>query len=305
MEEMNNNNPHLQPPKGPLEGPVDGKTVEYREILIDLDCLLDTRIGLVATYSQPEALRCATNPEYYQRYQDTFLDQYLEGKSWREEWKNRTQHKLPDGFPSVIVASGETSFPSIIYEYIKLEINEAIERPGLLDEFKIAINVYPYVLPDNEIKALNDIAHAMFPHIKEVKVVSFDTKSLTPAKIRREYDSYWLYDLPNWLNTHVDEFKSMLHPNTKIFAPRLMYQDQYKFKIDQVVDKVLENKDNFFEELEAVTKLWFNLNFVAVPYYCLSVRKTKNEEDPSDDVSETEEKVENKTEVLEDEWDTD
>lgn len=296
-------NPHLQIPKSPLEGPVDGKTVEHREILIDLDCLLDTRLGLISTQSQENAFKCLINPDYRTRTEDTFFDQYLVGTIWKDYWDKRHELLLDDGFPLVIASSAETLFPAIVHEYIRMEINDAEHKPGVLEEFKVSVNVFPYKLPQRELDELKIIIHQMFPHIKDVKVVSYETSQLTPAKIRREFDSYWLYDLPHWLNTHVEEFKTTVHPNTRIFAPRLMYKDRYKRELDPIALKVLENKTNFFDELEALTKLWFDLRFVDVFYYVLNPIPPKQEENKSQVNQEDSSAAhENESGVVDDDW---
>lgn len=267
----------------PLSIPMDGKEVGYREILIDLDCLLDTRLGTIGMWDDKKAFECGFHPEYRIRTEDSFLDAFCPNSTFLSLWRERCDKRLPDGFYAVIAASGETPLPFAVYEYLNEEILGQSERPSNLEDFKITINVFPYHLPKEEMRALKMIGDHLFPQIKEVEVTYLDVKELTPAKIRRRYDSYWLYDLPNYLNTHVDEFKTTVHPNTRLFAPRIMYLHRFDKELDEISLKLIEDKEKLFQEIETVSKLWMDLRYIDVSYYCVPPPHLKEDEEKEKD----------------------
>lgn len=193
---------------------------EIKRILISLDDITDTRLGLVKTLNEEafEHILSKDVMNYITRVNDDYCAEALgwPKEMWREAYNNRNidvlRNSVVNHIPNVIT--------NIILEY--LGSNE--EAIGSI-VFEMEVNTYPYQLTEEEKKDFLDVLTEMFPIIEKISLVEVDINNLSPTMIKGKYFIVGVYDFYNWTTTHAEELKKIIMPLVTIIAPRFVKDD--------------------------------------------------------------------------------
>lgn len=169
-----------------------------KRILIDLDAILDTRLGIINKL-QPELLeRVAESSEYRLRKRDSFdWVPGLQSSKLIDAWKNRDSELLPYSTMSLLMAVELTNH--------LLEWDEIIMgNSPTVSKVSILVNMHPYDdLPD-EVK--DKICYAIALRLgvndpSDVKAVTWATESISLKELEKNsVVSYFVYDFDNWIS---------------------------------------------------------------------------------------------------------
>jgi hypothetical protein len=111
-------------------------------IYVDLDCLLDTRLGTLAKIN-PELASNALMNGYHERDEDIFEGVGVE--DYRKAYEARDVDTL-----TLSVITGMFSF---LHECV-LAAFKRIQIDGIFDAIQLEVNYWPYELDDEEVKVL-------------------------------------------------------------------------------------------------------------------------------------------------------
>lgn len=189
-------------------------------ILIDLDVLLDTRIGTLTQYDEDIALEVIGNG-FQHRVSDE-LEPYTKKLS-TTEFKNLYQSRNED----TLKVSRLTNFIFELVDLVKQIEDGYIKDDSRINDGEVVINIYPYKLEED---VLTDIVKAVEIYTGEiipVKVGYYRPSVLDiPSLKEMGITTYITYDYESWFlsNFSIEKGKDAIvpYPKLSIVAPALL-----------------------------------------------------------------------------------
>lgn len=184
--------------------------------LIDIDMLLDTRLGTLAKM----------NPDY----QTVVLD-----KGWRhrqgdfyEQWIpnfNRAEFdKLwAERDNETLALSRPTAYISEMVSDLNFLYTNSVNHPHVEGNL-LMVNIYPYLLTDVEREEVKAIMSDFAGNGIKVEVVRIPPKDLTVDRIRNEIDVLVRYSFDDWFAIHHEDLIDNKMPAKLYKAPLLLMQ---------------------------------------------------------------------------------
>lgn len=178
-------------------------------IYIDLDSLLDTRLGCLATISDDYAAN-AMKRNYFRREADSFPDMSLE--DFKEAY---TQRDI-----NVLKRSILTNIVTLLDSFIKSSM-EDIAGGGQNGGLVICVNTWPYVMEQEDQIALINVLQLRLGNRIEVVAIHISDADLTPTHCKATYAAMVRYSFHDWVELHVEEWKKVKMPAVALYAPML------------------------------------------------------------------------------------
>lgn len=165
--------------------------ITKQHLLIDLDALLDTRLGCLIAHRPKEAAEMNMNA-YRARLTDElwkYCDNVTE-EEYKDWWGNRDVE--------VLKCSSATSM-MVRLKAMTYNLTAVRAEQTFMTDLKVIVNVYPYTLPE-EIKqeykaAIKEVISKDF----QVEIVRLPPMSLAPQTLLDTFNYYAIYDLDAWL----------------------------------------------------------------------------------------------------------
>ena len=184
------------------------------KVLVDLDAILDTRLGALGIVDQEVALEIGQSRNYVTRETDKFsdLDKRIDDVAYRDVYLKRGH--------DVLKMSIMTDIPYQVGIGVR-GIIPHLDSGLIKGQIEIHINTYPLKL-SNEISGL--IAQGVKKYIPDpvmVSCVHIDLYSLTPKKMSSKYDEWFAYDIDQWMDFHKGEILSGVMKHMVVTLPRL------------------------------------------------------------------------------------
>lgn len=185
-------------------------------ILIDLDCLFDTRLATLRGISD-DYVPLALKNNYRDRITDNFIELIpdLDMDAYRELYKTRDIPTIQTAamFPTaIIIHLGFT-----VREHIKMATQGPVSGKPVL-----AINTYPYNLTQEEVSAIVGLVkHDLSEPLCEVTSVRLAPEQITPALLKNKYKVSFMYHLSEWMTLHETSIRSLAPIDIVVFSPKL------------------------------------------------------------------------------------
>lgn len=184
-----------------------------RRILVDLDVLFDTRIGLVLS-KYPEKFG-KIDMEIYRKRISEVMFQMIGIEDWDEEWKKRDISALIQSHPTTLLM-GE------LLRVLDAE-RRAIAMSAPTEIPTITINTYQYKLSKEQSAEMVRELRQQFTGFK-VEIGRWCEKGLNPTTLRRSWDAWFTYDYYRWLEHNAANLKNRI-PKFIIYRPALLTSD--------------------------------------------------------------------------------
>jgi len=186
-----------------------------KRILVELDCLLDTRLAVLNALSKVATTRITEDGSYWSRESDNF-EELTQGVIRNAEfitaYAKRNKETLKRSRPTLITKLLHT---------ISREVEaQKLSAPDV-DSLKIDVNVYPYKLTADELRVLSTAVMCYGGLETEVTSVSVSLAELTPLAIKKQWDGVILYDFDKWFTCNAELLNSTPIPRHLMFAPAL------------------------------------------------------------------------------------
>lgn len=178
-------------------------------VYVDLDCLLDTRLGTLALANEQWAVN-ALKQGYHQRRMDEFPD--INWDDFKKLYETRTADVLP--------MSVYTNMFVVLANILKAEFDHTASG-GQGAKIEIQVNYHPYDLEPEEIGALCQAISHRTMEMADVRMVSVSDGFLTPAYCRDTFAMMIRYTYEPWIETHVKAFEDCKMPGMALLAPAL------------------------------------------------------------------------------------
>lgn len=228
-------------------------------VLVELDALLDTRLGTLHCLNPDYAVQALQSNKYFDRVMDDFTDICgVDKESFREAYGKRGMAEL--------IASTITEIPFVLAELtMKLEA-DIIDTPFVSDVV-VEINCYPYVLDAEEQDVLSNAVSCRLNEDTLVRCVRYAPEELTPALVKERYGGMILYNFRDWLGCQLEEFEKVKMPRITILAPAL-FHDEIPKK-DEFTKDGIRPEITAFQLTEVGLVEFFSLSLLPIQLYSI------------------------------------
>lgn len=184
-------------------------------VYCELDAYLDTRLPVMGLMSPQAAIDASQDERYFNRLIDDFTEINGIGKdAFRQVYLKRDA--------DVVRSSVITEMAFILNELVIHLEQEARDTP-FLKQVKVEINIYPYEFDEEEKDMIALAVMSRCGIETEVKCVRIPPAQLTPAFCKGRYSGMILYNFRDWMEHHLEAFKSVKMPRVSVMAPALYY----------------------------------------------------------------------------------
>lgn len=230
---------------------------ETSRYLIELDVLLDTRLGTVDVMGKNASI---DRGAYTVRQDDTMLRKI---HGWVSRYKNRDLEVLANSLRTKMVHIANDMILSD-------QVDPSYAFPDRT--YHLQINTYPYDLDEGFRQELLSVMYELFPTVPDIKLVYFSNSVLTPKFLEQsKIDVTVMYDFDSWLKLHKNAIESETHPKTLIIAPMLCTELVSKEKLDTMepeIKKIYQNPNTRFAAFEQAIAERIAVTFYPVHYFC-------------------------------------
>lgn len=232
------------------------------KMLVDLDCILDTRLG-VAESLQPGLANTLLGNDWSNRTRDNLiweLGSFTEAE-YKEAYGRRDYKVLAKS-----LRTGITSF--IDHELTEFTYTHDVDKGEI--SYAVNVNVYPYILSKSEAKELVRTVRVLIPSVSKVELFSLDPRMLSGDwLVGSEYTHYYTYDINLWLKRHSTKVISSPVPRLSVIGPRLRENE-----LDELSDKEKELAMTIspWESMEQSFSFYLMLRYIEVAHFCLDPR---------------------------------
>jgi hypothetical protein len=223
-------------------------------IYVDLDVLLDTRLGTIAILDQNIAEKLSVDENYQKRLSDDF--EGIDLDLYKELYKNRDVTTLKH---SVV-----TNAISLLRHLVSVMAEQAITRP-YHDGLKIVVNTHPYILSGEEMEEFGKVISVWLDGLAPVELVSIPTKDLTPVHCKT-YAIIIKYDYEEWMNMQGEAFKATQLPTVTLLVPAIYF---VKTPTDAELKKTMKETTHPFKALEVLASPLISLTLIDVSHFSI------------------------------------
>ena len=197
-------------------------------VYVDLDCLLDTRLGTLALANEQWALN-ALKQGYHTRRMDEFPD--VNRDDFKKLYAERTADVLP--------MSVYTNMFVFLDGILKGEFDHTASG-GQGAKIEIQVNYHPYELEPEEIGALCQVISHRTMEMADVRMVNIPDGFLTPTYCRDTYVMMIRYTYEPWIEMHVKAFEERKMPGMAFIAPALYQKTPTEAELKELNDMGLD-----------------------------------------------------------------
>jgi len=221
-------------------------------IYIDLDSLLDTRMGTLSKFGIGAA-EAAVAGGYYDRLYDEF--EGTDTEAFKKAYAERDALVLAN---SMITTTAE-----LIDQFVKKTLIALVNTPFRYQP-KVYLNTYPYQLSED---VLNDLViglKAITKNNADIEVGYMTPEEVSPSYVKANFIQMIMYSYWEWLEIHAanGNFEKTQCPQITLFGPAIVQSKQ--------AAKLLTGQ-NVFSAIETYSGLFIKLELIPVKMYCVDL----------------------------------
>ena len=230
-----------------------------KRILVELDCLLDTRVATVHRINPQAAVKLIDSPYFYRQVDDfeALTQGLIEQSDYKVAYERRDIDTLKCARPTKMLGFLHTLNGEIVQQSLRTPHSEG---------FCVEVNTYPYQLSESEKRALCLSVKSYLKPDARVTAVFFNPKDITPERFLKHWDAIVVYDFNTWFQHHCNAFNHFILPRHLVFAPAL-----YLYRIPDEEEAVVEGFENLtpFGWMEKACVERFSLEFLSASEFSL------------------------------------
>lgn len=244
-----------------------------RNIVIDIEMLLDTRYGVIEKLRPGQAETICSSNEYRFRNHERLWELCgVTKEEWLSVWDNRGASVINNSMMTLLMAS----IPSFI-----ADLNSVVmgNNPGLSD-IRFLINTYPFNLDENVKLALISAITTQFSTTCEVRTIYSDWSNLTPLQCKdKNIIQMFVYDItqycqrcfPDTTEWSVDNVPT---PNESltIVSPKIIRDFFNDYGEVEALGVELPEGNDGFTITKELFDLLFNYEMISVNHVCAVTR---------------------------------
>lgn len=203
-----------------------------KRILVDLDTLLDTRLGVVNFVSKEAASYLIKNEAYWDREND-FWEPLTGGlitqAQFDEAWAARGGNNSADVLNGSVLSGIQPFIMRVLTEDL---VNRANLMGDDMDDVGITVNTWPYSLSLNEIEDMRDITEYLFGPI-HIEIVDIPLSEITPEFLDKHFSAVVTYNFLEWIKLHYEGLAKARMNDFNFISARIFEHDVSKVSIDE------------------------------------------------------------------------
>lgn len=224
------------------------------KIYVDLDSLLDTRLGTIAKIKGEEVFNWITNMSYYLRVEDKFdgVDEIQFKKLYNE--RDIETLKL----------SPATQFCHELGRIALDTVTDSHTQP-LRGNVSITVNTFPYQLDEDTCKEIENCVLFYTGEVVAVNAKYIPLQQITPNLLKNEYSLMVMYDYAKWLEIHSYAIQNIPLPEITLLAPRIFFKGR---PTEEQLKKENLDEQGCFLGMELLSKPGIGLELIDIKYWC-------------------------------------
>lgn len=228
-----------------------------QRILVDIDCLFDTRLGWISS-QEPEKLKRLSFEAYRNRFTDTWAT-VVGLPQWETYFRKRNmlglKHSKPTAFLDVLTGRLEA-------QLLEIQMHSPLERPSL------TINFYPYIDLTGEERHAFEQMFREFYDMVNVDFICESPKELNCERLPSRWDGYAVYDWYQWIAENAQHFEKKRMPGFLMIRMATFTAELTA----EVIDKLRSEKTNPFSEAQRELAPFLTLETVDSALFSLDPR---------------------------------
>lgn len=229
-------------------------------IYIDLDCLLDTRMGTILQHFNDDEIKLALDSNYFTRIEDKFTG--ISKERFKQAYSKRDKVTLKNSIASKAII--------LINKLISLCVKNAVTTP-VYRKPKIILNVYPYVLSEEEINVFIEILAQVTIKLADIVVINSEDKFITPVYLKEQLEYVIKYEYGPWLDMHNKSFEALKCPEISLIVPGLYFD---RLPTSDELDKIKHFNTEPFRLMEQLSSPFINLKLHDIELFNANINKT-------------------------------
>ena len=224
------------------------------KIFVDLDSLLDTRLGTLVKADSNYLQRTITEEAYYTRTTHHYGD--YDAKSFKALYANRDVETLS--------LSGATMLCKLLARFVLDLVADDQDNPAR-EPVSITVNTYPYQLSNEELEAISNCVVYYAGELARVELVYMSNKELTPSFLKKDYNLVILYEYAEWLETQSVNFAKLQLPKVTLLIPKVSFLDLDESELA----KLPNGKEQPYDELELILRPLLDVQVCELYHWCI------------------------------------
>ena len=235
---------------------MDGTRYTQR-ILVDIDCLFDTRLGWLSVH-HPEELKKLLFQAYRNRFTDTWAD-VIGVKDFLERYRKRDIRALQAAKPTVFLDVLGARLEGML---LQIQLHSPLERPSL------TINLHPYTdINGEELRAFERMFREFYDMV-HVDFICEPPENLTTDKLPTRWDGYAVWDWFKWIELNAKHFEKKRMPGFLMIRAAMFTAEL----TPEVMEKLRSEKSNPFSEAQREMAAFFSMETVDSALFSLDPR---------------------------------
>lgn len=198
-----------------------------KRILLDLDTLLDTRLGCLSLIYPEAATYVVKHTDYWDR-EHTDWSKLTDGRVTNAQFEERWAKRDIDVLQNSVLTS-----INVVLLRILSEMNINATTGVTVHEVGLEVNLAPYTLSFEEQEELEQILRETYGQELVITFCSIPVAELTPTYIRKRYAAVLLYGFHEWIKIHDAELMKGRSPDIYFIGPKLFEKDPSRLSIEQ------------------------------------------------------------------------
>lgn len=229
-----------------------------KSIYVDLDCLLDTRLGTLITIDKSIAFDISKTKDYYLRQTDTFTHKE-KGTLDKTLFK-----KIQDTFTSTVYKnSTATRLDVFIADFIKSILDHQIEEQ--VSDVKLVINCNYSGLSNEEASRIAIAVQKRLADFAECKSVFISYDLMSPKFMKDNFVAAIIYNPHDWLSSQSENLKKDKLSEFSLYTPRLYHLREMTAEEKRNAE---QQKVDVFASLRTVLAPYIKLEFLSIALFC-------------------------------------
>lgn len=228
------------------------------KLYVELDCLLDTRLGTIAQHWPETASAIVASGEFHKREVDNFAG--VDTDAYQQAYSRRN------------VVTLMHSVATNLFGYL-LKILGQLETQALLrpyhDSVAIDVNIHPYVLSAAEKEEMVKMIAHRIRGLARVSLVDIKPEQLDPKHCKSSYGAMFMYDPWTWMNLQSDAFATTRLPEVILYAPKIYTNRRPS---DDELAQLTKDAPHPFTAMEMYSSPIVGLTLIEVANFSSSIR---------------------------------
>lgn len=224
-------------------------------VYVDLDSLLDTRLGTLARIGEELAEKVLANG-YHSRDIDVF--EFVDMQHYQNLYAQRDSLTLSKSMCTGVIR--------IVRQLAAALTEQAIDRPYHAGP-KIVVNLHPYsetLSVEEKDEMRKAIAAWLLGTSAQVELLSVEHKSLTPELVRaNNIASMFMYHYDQWMEAHAKAFETTRLGDVTLFGPAIFS----KKPTDEELAREIKEAAHPFVAAEMLASPLIHLKLIPVQHF--------------------------------------